>query len=162
VRLDSKLVIGGQPAIKVRNFIRKVGDSPPWDINIPMKFLRLDAAEAGVLIEALEKEKLIKFVDRHGTEWIVTQKGHSLAAAKASLPIKRKTLEVTLQSFMERVREVNRDLFFLAKVTGVVLFGSSLRLDIERFGDVDLAVRLEPKEADPTILRQLNEQRAEE
>jgi predicted nucleotidyltransferase len=43
-----------------------------------------------------------------------------------------------------------------------VLFGSYLRADASRLGDVDIAVELRPKETDRGRLRELNDQRGAE
>ena len=64
--------------------------------------------------------------------------------------------------FLARVDRVNSDDYFLAKVTRVVLFGSYLRADVSRLGDVDVAVELRPKEPDRGRLRELNHRRVAE
>ena len=94
--------------------------------------------------------------------WRVTQLGQSFASATAAKPITRQTAERTLSEFLERVQRVNEDQYFLAKVTKVVLFGSYLRAGVDRLGDVDVAVQLEPKESDTEFARILNEQRVDE
>jgi predicted nucleotidyltransferase len=63
-----------------------------------------------------------------------------LGAASAAKPITRQTAERALDDFLARVVLVNRRAYYLAKVTKVVVFGSFLRPDIERLGDVDVAV----------------------
>ena len=64
--------------------------------------------------------------------------------------------------FLERVDRVNSDDHLLARVTRVILFGSYIRPEVDRLGDVDVAVELRPKEADRGRLRELNHQRATE
>jgi predicted nucleotidyltransferase len=56
----------------------------------------------------------------------------------------------------ERIERVNRDQYFLARVTRAIVFGNYLRPEVDRLGDVDVAVELEAKEADRQRLRQLN------
>ena len=57
---------------------------------------------------------------------------------------------------------INSDGHFLAQIAHVILFGSYLRPEVDRLGDVDVAVELRPKEADRGRLRELNYQRAAE
>jgi predicted nucleotidyltransferase len=57
---------------------------------------------------------------------------------------------------MERVQKVNQDDYFVAQVTGVILFGSMLRLEVDKLGDVDIAVQIEAKERSIERFRQLN------
>ena len=71
--------------------------------------------------------------------WHVTIKGHALANAKATRPIKRETAERILAEFMQRVRHVASSPDFLYKVEKVVLFGSYLTPK-QTIGDIDLAV----------------------
>jgi predicted nucleotidyltransferase len=72
------------------------------------------------------------------------------------------TAQKALQQFVGRVEKVNKDPYFLGKVTKVVLFGSILKPEIERLSDVDLAVELAPKEEDFDRARARNYQRVEE
>ena len=51
-----------------------------------------------------------------------------------------------LLEFLERVTGVNQNPDFLAKVTRVVLFGSMLKLKVDRLSDLDVAVELARKE----------------
>ena len=67
-----------------------------------------------------------------------------------------------LAQFLDRVEQVNRDPYFLGKVVRVVLFGSTLKPEVERLSDVDVAVELAAKEADGDRAREQNYRRAEE
>jgi predicted nucleotidyltransferase len=60
---------------------------------------------------------------------------------------------------VQRVQKVNQADYFLAQVTGVVLFGSILHLEVDRLEDVDIAVQIETKERSIERLRRLNIQR---
>src|ERR1019366_1564901 len=62
----------------------------------------------------------------------------------------------------ENLDRINSDGHFLAQIAHVILFGSYLRPEVDRLGDVDVAVELRPKEADRGRLRELNYQRAAE
>ncbi len=50
----------------------------------------------------------------------------------------------------------------LAKVTKVVVLGSYLRADVDRLSDLDIAVELQPKEANWDRLRELTLKRVEQ
>jgi predicted nucleotidyltransferase len=86
----------------------------------------------------------------------------TFSAASAARPVTRVTAERALTQFLERVRQVGQDPYFLAKVTRLVLFGSMLKPEVKRLSDVDLAVELTPKEVDWERAQVLNRQRAEE
>jgi len=114
-------------------------------------------------VSALEASGLAKL--RRGTgpkTWTTTQLAQSFGSATAAKPITRKTAETALARLLERIERVNRDNHFLAKVTRVIVFGSYLRGDVDRLGDVDVAVELEPKEQERRRLRELNYRRVAE
>jgi hypothetical protein len=92
--------------------------------------------------------------------WSVTQTGQTLSSATAAARVTRATGERALQEFMARVGRVNRDRHYLGKVSAVVLFGSMLKPEVDRPSDVDIAVEIAPKEADPERARSKNESRA--
>jgi predicted nucleotidyltransferase len=111
-------------------------------------------------MKALLAEGLI---ERAGRErWEVTQAGRTLAAATAAKPVTRATAEDALQQFLDRVERVNKDPYFLGRVTKVVLFGSTLKAEIDRLSDVDLAVEVASKETDFDRARVKNYERVEE
>jgi len=94
--------------------------------------------------------------------WTTTQLAQSFGSATAARPITRQTADAALARLLERVDRVNSDDYFLAQVTRVILFGSYLRREVGRLGDVDVAVEMCPKEADRGRLRELNHQRVAE
>jgi len=63
---------------------------------------------------------------------------------------------------MARVDRVNQDPNVLGKVIAVALFGSMLKPEVDRPSDVDIAVEIVPKEANPERARKKNERRAQE
>jgi predicted nucleotidyltransferase len=112
------------------------------------------------LVNALRTEGLIE-ASGSGA-WIITQAGRTFSAATAAKRVTRATAERALSQFLERVKQVNENPYFLGKVTRVVLFGSMLRSEVDRLSDVDLAVELARKETDVERGSQQNRQRAEE
>lgn len=163
MRVDPQSSIGSQPALRVRKFLRSVGDTLFWDSTLVAAYFSLREDQARDLVSALQRAGLIKPARGIGGRgWVISQRGQSFAGAKASKPITRQTAEAALREFMVRVQRVNEDGYFLAKVTGVVLFGSMLRVDLDRLGDVDIGIDLQAKEANWDHLQELNAQRVQE
>jgi len=112
----------------------------------------------------LDFEQIVCNTDKAAASktWTTTQGAQSFGSATAAKPITRQTASAALAQLLERVDRVNRDEHFLARVTRVVLFGSYLRPEVDRLGDVDVAVELQLKEADRERARKLNYQRVAE
>jgi predicted nucleotidyltransferase len=131
-----------------------------WDSETVQRIIAIGPKEATDLVKALEVAGLAKANRGKGQKtWRTTQSAQSFGSATAAKPITRQTASAALAEFLERVGRVNRDEHFLARVTRVVLFGSYLRPEVNRLGDVDVAVELQPKEADRERARELNYQR---
>jgi predicted nucleotidyltransferase len=110
-------------------------------------------------LRALSAAGLVKKVGRGS--WEISAAGQRLSSATATKPITRETAEKALGEFLTRVERVNRDSRFLGRVNRVVLFGSMLREEVDRLSDVDLAVEVVPKIADPERLAPKNRRRVE-
>jgi len=160
MRIDPKRTIGGCPALVVRQTLRSLRTCDRWGIADLESAASLAPGTGRVLLKALQTEELIEASETRA--WTVTQAGRTFSSATAAKPVTRATAEKALAQFLERVTQVNRNPYFLAKVTRVVLFGSMLRPEVERLSDVDLAVGLAPKEVDFELAREQNLQRAEE
>lgn len=137
--------IGGYPALKVREFVR----------SYRFTGILAEAAQASLALSPESADSFLsKLVDlgfirewhkQGGTQLFqLTSYGQALANASAAKPIHRNTAGRVLAQFLERVDMVNVNAKYLYRVNGVVLFGSMLS-DVERLGDVDVAVNLEPK-----------------
>jgi len=129
----------------------------------------LNELESAAPVEAGKGRALMKaqlaegLIERAGRErWEVTQAGRTVAAATAAKRVTRATAEDALQQFLGRVERVNKDPYFLGRVTKVVLFGSMLTAEIDRLSDVDLAVEVASKETDFDRARVKNYERVEE
>ena len=145
MRITGNQFIAGYPAIAVRNFLwnhecfwmtaedaqTSLSLSPQDAIAFLNKLVDLG------LIEESEKRNGSMFFD-------LTNCGMRLAHASAAKPIHRKTANRLLNEFMERVHTVNATSEYLFQVNEVVLFGSMLS-DVDRLGDVDVAIDLQPK-----------------
>jgi predicted nucleotidyltransferase len=98
---------------------------------------------------------LIKEYGRHNGHLLfeLTCHGQNFANASASKPIHRKTADHVLAEFMQRMERVNATSEYLYRVDTAILFGSMLS-DVERLGDVDVAVNLEPKVRDEVAFKE--------
>jgi hypothetical protein len=154
MRIASEQLIAGYSALEVRDFVRRYRF---------IKFFAEAAEEALVLsprTAAVFMNKLVDlgFVETTGTSdrrkvFQVTNRGQALANASAARPIHRKTAERVLAQFLERVQLVNSTHEYAYRVEHVVLFGSMLS-DIDRLGDVDVAVQLQPKVSEDAALEE--------
>ena len=101
-------------------------------------------------METLERKGFIEKseTDSDATQyWKLTLWGSALSKALFSAPVSRRNAEKKLIEFMERVHQVNEDGRFLYRVRKVIVFGSFLT-ESPTFGDLDIAIDLEPKEPD--------------
>ena len=161
MRIDPKGTIQGVPVLRLRKLVRVLNNFPSWDLKSVQSELSVGLAEARDVVQALKAAGLAKIHRGKGSKtWTTTPLAQSFASATAAKPITRLTAERALADFLARVERVNSDDRFLAKVTRVIIFGSYLRTDMDRLGDVDMAIELEPKEKDRKLLRELNYRRA--
>jgi predicted nucleotidyltransferase len=160
MRIDPKERIAGQPALLVRQTLQRLRDQFQWRVEDLESIASLKAGEARTFLKTLLAEGLVESAGP-GT-WTITQAGQSLSSATAAKRVTRATAEKALQEFSRRVERVNREPYFLGKVTRVVLFGSMLKPEVERVSDVDLAVEIVEKEADSDLSRGKNYDRVEE
>jgi predicted nucleotidyltransferase len=160
MRIDPNGTIAGHPALAIRGTLRRLGGQLWWGLAEFEAAAALNPGEGQALIRALRATGLIEAAGRGA--WVITQAGQTFSSATAAKPITRGTAERALEQFLERVRRVEQDPYFLAKVTRVVLFGSMLNPQVQRLSDVDVAVELAPKEADYDLVRALNRRRVEE
>ncbi len=154
MRVDPKGDIGRFPVLLVRKVLRRLRNQIHWTEQNVQKAAGLNWRRAAELIRELQKAGLAEASPERGPGWwSTTSTGMSFAAASAAKPITRQTAERALGDLLDRVAVVNKRGGFLAKVTKVVVFGSYLRTEVDRLGDVDVAVELQPKEPDPAKLR---------
>lgn len=145
MHLDTKISIAGQPAIKVRDFLRKAEDGL-WNASYAGDYFKISRNDAQALIDELaEKELITQNRIRNDEYWTVTQDGIRFALATATKAILRPNAEKILQAFLERVEQVNKDDYFLYRVTQVAIFGSYLNVQADRINDIDLLVQITPK-----------------
>lgn len=148
--------IAGRGAVEVRQLLREIGSlyvSPEFTQAV----LRCSEREAIRVMRALRRAGyLSNTVGDEPSLYCRTVKGSRLADASLR-PISRVTAEKILQGFVERLRLVNSSHGFLHTISAAVVFGSSLS-DVDRLGDVDVAVELERRPMGwETFIRRSNE-----
>ena len=160
MRIDPKGRVGQYSALLVRTTLRRLRERLPWGLADLETVAGLAPGGGHALLKTLRAEGLIEAGTRGA--WTVTQAGRTFSAATAAQPVTRATAERALSRFLDRVKEVNENPYFLARVTRVVLFGSMLKPEVDRLSDVDVTVELAPKESDSDHARVQNQQRVEE
>jgi hypothetical protein len=138
--------IAGLTAKALRDFLRKfhTGFSQDWMV----KDLEVSVWKATRIIRALLRDEYIEpEPDRPTTIrslcWYrPTMRGQELIRASAARRVTRKTAQMALDAFMQRVHQVNRDPRYLCTITKVAAFGSFLT-EVDRLGDVGVAVEVD-------------------
>jgi len=162
MRIDSSSTIAGHPSLVVRKLFRR-GSGRLWGLALIAEVLGVTPRVAKRTLRDLESlgyiEKREEF--HHHDVWENTVKGNSLAMASAARPIRREVAERKLQEFMQRVRHVNANEYFLYRVTKVIVFGSYLSLK-KHLNDIDVAVELIPKVEDKETFNQISRKRRDD
>ena len=163
MRIEPNSLVGGFPALTIRKLVRRLNNLPCWNAETVRMILRTEGAAAEAIVRALLESGLAASQPEQGMDgYQTTPLAQAFGSATAAKPITRQTADRVLSQLVERINRVNRDECFLAKVTKVVVFGSYLRADVDRLSDLDVAVELQPKEADWDRLRELNQRRVEQ
>jgi hypothetical protein len=159
MRITKEEVVAGHSALRVRGFLRRfIG-----------RFFMRSAVER---LMQLKREQADRFIDdlvalglieptapfNHEAAFEVADRGLAFAYATAAKPIHRGTAERVLREFVNRVDVVNKSREYAFEVRSVVLFGSMLSSS-DRFGDVDIAVDLQPSISEPRKFKQLCDRR---
>jgi predicted nucleotidyltransferase len=153
MRIDPKEKIAEVPILKVRKLLRYVDNEMEWGKNLVVSLLEISPKKLNTLLQELERRGYIepgRVLNRQQL-WRKTLKGSTLGLASAAKPATRKTADRVFSEFMDRVKRVNTDPYFLFKVKKVVLFGSYLT-NTPRVNDVDVAVELTWKEDHREVL----------
>src|SRR5437773_232842 len=123
VRIGPKAVVGGFPALMVRKLVRKLNDLQYWSAETVQLILRNKRSEAEAVVGALVEAGLAVAAPIRSTySWTTTQLAQSFGSATAAKLITRRTADQALSQLLERVKQVNGNKCFLAKVTKVVVF----------------------------------------
>jgi len=162
MKLDTTQLIGGYPILRIRDMFKRQSEFSCESVEWLMK---LPAAKATRLIKELVQLGYLEFMPprtaaEHAdkSKWYeLTSKGRTLALARAVPPMKREKAEKLLAEFMDRIQEVNTSPNFLYKVDKVLVFGSYLRPEVAELNDLDVAVELTTKFADPNERRKASD-----
>lgn len=146
MRIEQKATVEGIPVIKIRDFLRRfrtnalVGKSD-------IARLVSDNIPEGHNVKEIYRSVLNWFIEQgylkdNGENHLeLTEDGFRLAAAKASLPIKRTTADRIVEDFIKKIEHINKSDDFLFGVSKAELFGSYLS-DEEKIGDVDAHITI--------------------
>ena len=147
--------IGGVPIMSVRDFLKNMNENSIWSLKQASRFLELDSSSARTLLDELEKQGLVYRDDQSSEErWRITSEGIRLGEASARKKVKRQTADRIYAEFLDRIKSVNDDPYYLYKVTRVVVFGSYMS-DAPSVSDIDIAVEVMQKEKDQATHFQL-------
>lgn len=146
MKINTKDTIGGFPVLKIRDLIRNC-DYLSEDI-VCYK-LKVNIEDAVKVIDELLKLGLIEKNkdEAYSDTYPVTLQGNSLGNAKAIPSIQRAKADALFESFMLRVKELNKNPKYLYKISRIELFGS-YNTNTETVNDIDIGYRLEKKGKD--------------
>jgi predicted nucleotidyltransferase len=142
MRIEASQTIAGQPALMIRKLMRRA-HGHGWTIEIVEDILGVGKRTAKQVLRELESEGYIskKRLTDGRQFWENTVKGNALGMATMAKPTKRAKAEQKLNEFLERVKKVNEEDYFLFEVKKVVLFGSYISSK-ESVNDIDIAIEL--------------------
>jgi predicted transcriptional regulator len=148
MRITREMTIVGVPAIQLRDALRRLVSG--FDAEYLANSLNMSAEEGRCITGQLLAEGYLEVeMEHHGrTYYHLTTKGAALQLASAAKPIKRATAERLVKEIIQRADAINAEPSYLYRVTKLLVFGSYLT-DSPTLGDVDIAVELTPKIADP-------------
>lgn len=154
MRINSNDEMFGFPVMKLREFFKRYTNE--WDVESVMQFFDIGRNEANILMKQFEEGSLIEKGSKFRNEqlWRNSIKGNALALASAAKPILRATASKKIDEFLTRVKEVNTNEYYLYKIEKVLIFGSYLG-EGEKLGDIDLAIKIVPKEVDASKRQKL-------
>lgn len=174
LKIEKSATITDVPIVAIRDFLRRYRDSA-WYGTFVRDVLNLSHESATELVHELQSDGYIEPLtstplytvirgepdneidDRRGDldgVWMTTIKGNALGNVSFAPRVKQLTAERALRNFLDRVDLVNIDDRWMMEVMRVILFGSYLDPDVNKLGDVDLAIILQWKESDADIREQ--------
>ena len=148
MRVSKDDMICGLPAPAARQLMRAYFDYRSPDLAAELLGLDRDSSEDQ--LRAFEAAGCLRQVDKESAvgdlRWITTVRGNALAQASFGKPISRATAERHLAQVIERAATYNADPGYLLTVKQISVFGSYLDPDMDRLGDLDLAVTVVRRE----------------
>lgn len=157
MRIQKRETIAQISILKLRDYLKKF-TSKTISISHLAAHFQLNPLELQSLMKELLKRQLI--IQEKG-KYQLTLKGRALCIARCVPPLSRAKADRIFHAFMQRVEEINRNDFYLYRVSKLFLFGSYLNPDNSDFGDIDIAFELEQKIKDVKEFLWQNEQLVE-
>jgi len=155
MRITKGQIVAGYPALEVRGFLRRYRLGA-FVAEASEEALKVSPAEAAKFLSVMVSLGYLEPVNPPPADetpcFEVTSLGQAFANASGARPISRETADRVLREFMERVQAVNASDEYVYKIESVVLFGSMLT-DLDRLGDVDLAIELLPTALDDRLFQ---------
>ncbi len=145
--------VEGVPLLKIRALFRQAGLEGILSAALIRRQLQLTKPEADRLIAALRRMGFLEPIRARQTakgaedEWQLSKNGIRLRGATAAKPLRRETADRLLSELLERIKALNSDARFLARVLKAVAFGSYIG-EGDRIGDLDVALQLVRREPD--------------
>src|SRR5262249_13110914 len=148
--------------LRLRSFFKSVGEGE-WPIEKLAEAFGLEAETAVVVARELARNGLVEDSTRtsRSSTYRVTLAGRRLALASAARPLTKQTAGQALERFLDRVRAVNADAYYLYRVQQVLVFGSYLSRQ-DRVTAIDVVVKLAPRYLNPERQTHQMEMRARE
>ena len=154
MRIAKEEVVAGHSALRVRGFLRRF-ECGFFMFSAAESFMQLKSRQAKKFINDMVALELIELTMPFKNEaaFQVAARGHAFANAMAAKPIFRGTAERVLREFMDRMNAVNASKEYAFGIRSAILFGSMLSC-VDRLGDVDVAIDLQPRISDSAKFRQ--------
>ena len=143
--------ICGQPVKRVRDLLRKLGSSS-WAVRPIASELEITPTEAEKVVAELMARGWLEpaepWPEDKETYYRLGPEGSRVTAAKMLPPINRAKADAVVRGLLDRIKVVNANPELVYVVAEARVFGSYIDPEATDFADVDVAVRLEPR--DPT------------
>ena len=160
MKFDKNTVIAGFSIKEVRDFFKKVGYSEVG-FEYATHLLKADEDTVKTLLDELINigymTKEPAYNEHTLPYYQITINGQGLAKTLFLARIPLKKADEIYKLFLERVKEVNENDYYLVGVEQVILFGSYLKRE-EDIGDIDIATKLKIKDL-PDMPQKLDERR---
>jgi hypothetical protein len=154
MRITKEEVVAGHSALLVRDFLRRFRHGF-FMRSAAESFMQLKPRQAMKFISDMVALELIERTMPFEGEaaFQVATRGLRFANATAAKPISRRTAERVLREFVDRVNAVNASKEYAFGIRSAVLFGSTLSC-VDKLGDVDVAIDLQPSISDDSEFKQ--------
>jgi predicted nucleotidyltransferase len=151
-------MICGLEALEARRILKRF-DGPGVSLKQALKKCELPEPYLMQLLNTFSTEGYLAKTDFESyTTWSATSKAKQLFDNAPKRNIKRTVAQKKLDLFLERIKLLNNDAYYLWRVKRAAVFGSYLG-DKTLLGDLDVAIELAPRHSDIDIHNQLSEAR---